>query len=93
MLAIVELPKRGSKHDLAGDGQFNAEAAIWDNNPGLHALLAEANKAIVKKILEMADSSGSLNVLEIGCGTSLLTLLMAPRVKSITAVDAALGMI
>ena len=93
MLAAAELPKRGSKHDLAGGGRFNAEAAIWDNNPGLHALLAEANKAIVKKIPEMADSSGSLNVLEIGCGTGLLTLLMAPRVNSIIVVDAALRMI
>ena len=47
----------------------------------------------MKKIPEMADSPDSLNVLEIGCGTSLLTLLMAPRMNSITAVDAALGII
>lgn len=34
-----------------------------------------------------------LNVLEIGCGTGLLTLHLAPRVKSITAVDTSEGMI
>ena len=93
MLVVVELFKRDLKYDLVGGERFNVEAAIWNNNLGLYTLLAKANKAIVKKILEMIDSSNSLNVLEIRYSTSLLTLLMALCMKSIIVVDAALGMI
>ena len=93
MSAAATLPKKGLKHDHAGGGRFNAEAAAWDSNPGLHSLSAEANKAILSKVPSLTDGSQNLNVLEIGCGTGLLTLLIAPHVKSITAVDAAYGMI
>ena len=95
MSAAAELPKKGSKDDLAGNGRFNAEAMEWDNNPGLHLLSAEGYKAILAKVpgLSAAGSQQKFKVLEIGCGTGLLTLMLAPRVKSITAVDAAYGMV
>ena len=91
MSAAAVLPKRGSKDSFAGNGRFNAEAKGWDSNPGLHLLSAEGYKAIVAKVPGL--SSRQLNVLEIGCGTGLLTLMLAPQARSITAVDAAYGMI
>lgn len=38
-------------------------------------------------------TSPELDVLEIGCGTGLLTLHVAPRVRTLTAVDTSSGMI
>ena len=93
MSAVAVLPKKGSQDDLAGNGRFNAEANEWDNNPGLHLLSAEGYKAILAKVPELSTGSRTCNVLEIGCGTGLLTLMMAANVKSITAVDAAYGMV
>ena len=94
MSAAAVLPKKGTKDERAGGGRFNAEAVGWDSNPGLHLLSAEGLKAIRAKVPALSTGgSQELHVLEIGCGTGLLTLMIAPHVKSITAVDAADGMI
>lgn len=77
-----------------GNARFNAEAAQWDTNPIVHQLSAEAWKALQKNIptLQGTDAK-TLDVLEIGCGTGLLTFLVAPSVREVIAVDAAAGMI
>ena len=93
MSAAAVLPKKGSKDDLAGNGRFNTEAAEWDSNPGLHLLSSEGYKAILARVPGLSIRSQKCNVLEIGCGTGLLTLMLAPHAKSITAVDAAHGMV
>ncbi|KAH8752977.1 methyltransferase type 11 [Diaporthe sp. PMI_573] len=86
----------------SGNDRFNAEAAAWDSNPDVrrasdsalqallaaHPLLSQANKDGGGSI-----SSGGLEVLEIGCGTGLLSVPLAPYVRSILAIDAAGGMI
>ncbi|EPE09375.1 methyltransferase type 11 [Ophiostoma piceae UAMH 11346] len=84
----------------AGNERFNTMAAAWDNNPNVHQASERALQAILKYRPDLAEaktsgraSSQGLQVLEIGCGTGLLTLRLAPFVRSIVAVDAAKGMI
>ncbi|KAH8878639.1 methyltransferase type 11 [Thozetella sp. PMI_491] len=80
--------------------RFNAEAAAWDSNPYVHRASEEALQAILAAHPELVEAKNKgttategIDVLEIGCGTGLLSLLLAPYVRSIVAVDAAGGMI
>ncbi|KAK8121149.1 hypothetical protein PG999_005269 [Apiospora kogelbergensis] len=83
--------------------RFNAEAAAWDNNPFIQAMSAEAWRAIQNNVTCFRDSSdtglpqtahgGKPDVLEIGCGTGTLSLLVAPHARLVVAVDAAEGMV
>ncbi|KAI3390569.1 hypothetical protein diail_9193 [Diaporthe ilicicola] len=80
--------------------RFNAEAAAWDSNSDVRQASDDALKALLDAfppLLEAkekgAGGSSGLEVLEIGCGTGLLSVPMAPYVNSILAVDAAGGMI
>jgi len=68
---------------------FDKEAARWDEHPARVKLAADIASAILKQIMLKPD----MDVLDFGCGTGLLTLRMAPMVKSITGVDSSLGMI
>ena len=77
-------------------------AAAWDSNPDVHRASEAAAQAILaqfKHIHALKDKSQDTvasrgpDILEIGCGTGLLTLRMAPYARSVVAVDAAAGMI
>lgn len=86
-----------------GNERFNAEAAAWDSNPDVHRASDGALQAILAahpSLTKKGSSSSSppappntTDVLEIGCGTGLLSLRLAPYVRSIVAVDAAEGMV
>ncbi|NTV98559.1 MAG: class I SAM-dependent methyltransferase [Chlorobiaceae bacterium] len=64
-------------------GKFNREALQWDENPQ-RRFLADAAARAVKTAIR--PDSG-LNALEIGCGTGLVSLEIAPLVKTLTAID------
>ncbi|KAJ9139300.1 S-adenosyl-L-methionine-dependent methyltransferase [Coniochaeta hoffmannii] len=76
----------------ANQTRFNAEAAAWDSNPSVLLASDLAHKAILER-LPGRETTSLLDVLEIGCGTGLLSLALAPSFRSLTAVDAADGMI
>ncbi|KAG0646022.1 hypothetical protein D0Z07_7742 [Hyphodiscus hymeniophilus] len=76
-----------------GNERFNAEAASWDQNPTVHKASALAVEAILSHVPTLKTQPNTIDVLEIGCGTGLLSFLLAPYVRSLTAVDAAQGMI
>lgn len=76
-----------------GNERFNQEAAAWDSNPFVHEMSIEAWKALQKHIPALQTNGKNLDVLEIGCGTGLLSFLVAPSVHQVVAVDAAQGMI
>lgn len=76
-----------------GNERFDAEAAEWDANAFVHEMSAEAAKALQRHVPALQQGTSALDVLEIGCGTGLLTLLLAPCVRGIVAVDASQGMI
>ncbi|EXJ87020.1 hypothetical protein A1O3_03977 [Capronia epimyces CBS 606.96] len=80
----------------SGNDRFNAEAASWETNPFVHEASKEALKAIMTRFPALTNPPApdkGLEVLEIGCGTGLLSCLIAPYAKRVVAVDAAPGMI
>lgn len=76
-----------------GNERFNQEAAAWDANPFVHQMSDEAWKAIQKHVPCFQASTDTIDVLEIGCGTGLLSFSVATKVREVVAVDAAQGMI
>lgn len=76
-----------------GNERFNTEAAAWDSNPFVHAMSLEAWEAIRRFVPSLSCGGSQADVLEIGCGTGLLSLETAPAVNRLVAVDAAQGMI
>ncbi|KAF2087710.1 S-adenosyl-L-methionine-dependent methyltransferase [Saccharata proteae CBS 121410] len=78
----------------ANNDRFNAEAAAWDSNPTTVRSSELAFEAIQQYVSAVAGSKAkTLNVLEIGCGTGLLSFKLAPLVHSLIGVDTAEGMI
>ena len=68
---------------------FDKEAATWDEAP---ARVKLAND-IVAAISDEVVLTSTMDVLDFGCGTGLLTLRLQPVVHSITGVDSSRGMI
>ena len=75
----------------AGNKRFNQEALSWDNRPFVREASQEAAKAITAK--SKALYWKPQQVLEIGCGTGIMSFLIAPHVERVVAIDAAEGMI
>lgn len=77
----------------SGNDRFNAEAAAWDSKPEV----VESSRLCLESLLSHApryfSSLSSSSVLEIGCGTGLLTIPLASHVSSVLALDTAEGMI
>ncbi|KAI0016923.1 S-adenosyl-L-methionine-dependent methyltransferase [Xylariomycetidae sp. FL0641] len=78
----------------SGNDRFSAEAAAWDNNPFVN-LMSDRAWACIQEHVPIFDRPADQrpNVLEIGCGTGLLSLQVAPRAACLVAVDAAGGMV
>jgi SAM-dependent methyltransferase len=75
----------------AGNKRFNQEALSWDTRPFVREASEEAEKAISAK--SKALNWKPKQVLEIGCGTGIMSFLIAPHVERVVAIDAAEGMI
>ncbi|KXT00221.1 hypothetical protein AC578_7017 [Pseudocercospora eumusae] len=77
------------------NARFNAEALSWDSRPFVHEASAGAARAIRARLDKLQRPEGGYEVLEIGCGTGILSFMLArdERVRRIVAVDAAEGMI
>lgn len=76
----------------AGNDRFDAEAATWDNKPEV----VESSRQCLASLLAHKEYFGTLStasVLEVGCGTGLLTVALAEHVGSMLALDTAQGMI
>jgi ubiquinone/menaquinone biosynthesis C-methylase UbiE len=63
--------------------KFNREAALWDENPQRRAVARDVAKAIIAA----TNPKSTTHALEFGCGTGLVTMEIAPLVKSLLAVD------
>jgi len=73
--------------------RFDKEAATWDSKPFTVVNSKKAFGALLEYVPRLQSDRKPLDVLEIGCGTGLLSLLVAPYVHSLTAVDTSTGMI
>ena len=69
--------------------RFDHAAATWDEDPGRVALA----RAVAHAIACEASLTSSMDVLDFGCGTGLLTLAVQPHVRRITGADSSAGML
>ncbi|EAQ87468.1 hypothetical protein CHGG_04087 [Chaetomium globosum CBS 148.51] len=76
----------------ANTARFNEEALSWDSNPSVQLATALAHKAYLAR-LPPPEILSTYDIMDLGCGTGLLSLALAPSVRSVTAIDAAEGMI
>ena len=63
--------------------KFNREALQWDENPRRRALA----QAVAQAIIAAVKPAKTMRALEFGCGTGLVTLEVAPLVRSVSAID------
>jgi ubiquinone/menaquinone biosynthesis C-methylase UbiE len=68
---------------------FDKEAATWDQEQGRVKLANDVAEAISDEI----SLTSTMDVLDFGCGTGLLTLQLQPYVRSITGFDNSQGML
>jgi len=68
---------------------FDLAADHWDERPQRVQLARDVADAILQQV----PQTTSLDVLDFGCGTGLLTLQLQPLVHSITGVDSSSGML
>lgn len=68
---------------------FNAVASKWDEEPRRVKLAGEIAEAIIAAI----PPSTEWDALDFGCGTGLVTLQLAPSLRSMTGTDSSSGMI
>ncbi|HSW01373.1 MAG TPA: class I SAM-dependent methyltransferase [Sedimentisphaerales bacterium] len=68
---------------------FDKEAAAWDENPVRVKLADDVAAAVARHV----PLNAGMDALDLGCGTGLVTLRLAPRVRSITGVDSSQGML
>lgn len=68
---------------------FSRDAAAWDENPGRVRLATQVAAAIV----EEARPHRRMSVLDFGCGTGLMSLPWAGRVRHLSGADSAQGML
>lgn len=68
---------------------FNAVAATWDEEPRRVQLVTDISRSITEHIALAPD----MDLLDFGCGTGLLSLMLQPMVRSVTGVDSSPGML
>jgi ubiquinone/menaquinone biosynthesis C-methylase UbiE len=68
---------------------FDSVAASWDEKPERVRLARDVAEAIRSEIALTRD----MDVLDFGCGTGLVTLLLQPFVLSVTGADSSRGML
>ncbi|GFE60743.1 class I SAM-dependent methyltransferase [Geobacter sp. AOG2] len=68
---------------------FDAVASTWDEEPRRVQLAADIAAAIKEAVPLSADWDG----MDYGCGTGLLTLSLAPALRSVVGMDSSQGMV
>ncbi|NQU46550.1 MAG: class I SAM-dependent methyltransferase [Chlorobium sp.] len=71
------------KNNWHSSEKFNRQAADFDNNPRRTSIAEAVASAITKTV----PLKGSTKGLEFGCGTGLVTMQVAPRLRHLTAID------
>lgn len=73
----------------ASAAHFDTVASTWEEDPGRTALA----RAVANAILQTVPLSGTERAMEFGCGTGLVTGLLAPSVGHLLAMDNSAGML
>jgi len=64
----------------------------YDGLPG-HGFISEEDKEAWKNLLRKVVGTEKLNVLDVGCGTGVITLLLAEMGHTVTGIDFSEGML
>jgi 2-polyprenyl-3-methyl-5-hydroxy-6-metoxy-1,4-benzoquinol methylase len=80
---------QGNPAHRADVAHFNEAAATWDDNPARR----ELTEAIAQAIKSVIALQPHWRLLEYGCGTASLSLMLGPDVQEIVAADASPGMV
>ncbi len=79
-----KVTREHAKDQTEGAGAyFDEAAATWDDNPTRVELARAVAGGILAEVPLMAD----MVVMDFGCGTGLITRVLAPEVASVTAAD------
>ncbi|KAF3910789.1 hypothetical protein ABW20_dc0102083 [Dactylellina cionopaga] len=74
--------------------RFNSEAETWDLNPDVQSATKSALSCLLERVPSLSlDGTNKPKVLDLGAGTGLLSLALAPYASSILSVDPSTGMI
>lgn len=74
---------------MTAGSSFDAKAREWDRNPRIH----ETAGAFIREIREHVPLSGGMELLELGCGTGVVSMSLHDAVHRVTLVDSSRGMI
>ncbi|OZJ03551.1 hypothetical protein BZG36_04181 [Bifiguratus adelaidae] len=77
--------------DASSGNRFDDMAESWDDRPDVRETTHHAYEAILKSGYPFDPNATS--VMEFGCGTGMLSMKLAPHIKSVLGVDASEGMI
>ena len=69
--------------------RFDKAAVTWDNKPRRVQLAGKISAAIIARLPLNQKMSG----MEFGCGTGLVSLALAPKLKTLAALDTSQGML
>ncbi len=69
--------------------RFDQQAASWDEHPDRSAMA----KAIALAIIAQVPVNSAMTVLDYGCGTGLVSMVLQPQVKHVIGVDSSQGML
>lgn len=76
-------------HHQTNVERFNSIASAWDEDAA-HVRMAQK---VARAMRQALQPQGHEEALEFGAGTGLATLIMAPKVKRLTALDGSAGML
>jgi ubiquinone/menaquinone biosynthesis C-methylase UbiE len=77
------------KTPISAQNRFDRAAATWDENPR-RLLMA---RAVAEKMIERLAPTPAIHALEIGCGTGLVTMQLAPLLGRVAALDSSDNML
>jgi len=72
--------------------RWNRSACRYDSSPG-HGIHSEEEEKAWKNLLTQAIGAEKLNVLDVGCGTGILSLLLSEMGHIVTGIDISEGML
>ncbi len=75
--------------NTGSQANFDQRAGTWDADAARVRLATDVASAIGREVSPSPD----LDVLDVGCGTGLVTLQLQPHVRTITGVDGSKGML
>lgn len=94
-LLIPARKEQGEPLYISAMSRFDKEALIWDSKPEVVQSTQAFYETLKKRIPRLSDSSAGLSILDLGCGTGLVSQRLAEceGVAKVVGVDTSKGMV